>query len=239
MKRSLYRRLHHTLHPYLGHRTAMRVATAVFTVPDPDVPRWTPGPGWIEMATGRYWVRAEPEGERGLLHTWTLDAHGHYTDQPALVSGVTDCHAAIVDKAHRAYDYLQAGTMRIVPCPTKHPAHQYWQYVEAFTEKFGRQVKQLHNAVDYPLGYRTLYLQPRVELRLDGRSWVCSVEVALSPERSYYWWDLARATDVLSQLVRHYRVPHIALYCETPYPVTNPLWHRGWAELDAYRAARV
>lgn len=236
MKRSLYRRLHRTLRPYLGHRDAMRVATAVLTIPDPAVPRWSPGDGWIEMATARYWIRPEADGDRGLVRGWARDAAGHHTDQQALVSGLTEYHGSVVDKPHRAYQHMQPATLRIDPCTDDHPAEQYWRYFAAFADGFGDQVERTQDEVDYPLRYRTLWLRPDVELHPDGTAWVCSLELALSPNPHHYWWDLARATDVLAQVARRYRVPRLALYGDNPHQVTDPLWHRGWAALDAHRA---
>jgi hypothetical protein len=99
-------------------------------------------------------------------------------------------------------------------------------------------VEETQNAVDYPLRHRTLWLRPDVELHPGGEAWVCSIELALSPVPNEYWWDLARATDVLADLARRYRVPRTALYRDTPRQVTNPLWHRGWAYLDAHRTQR-
>jgi hypothetical protein len=134
MKRSLYRRLHRTLHPFLGHRHAMRVATAVLTVPDRAVPRWSPGAGWVELSTARYWVRAEPPGERGLVRTWARDTDGRYTDQPVLVSGLTEHHGSIVDKPHRAYRHMRPDTMRIDRLTAGHPAEMYWRYFHSVGE---------------------------------------------------------------------------------------------------------
>lgn len=238
MKRSLYRRLHRTAHPYLGYRRAMRVATAVLTVPDPAIPRWSPGAGWVEMATARYWVRTEPDGERGLVRAWTLDAAGQYTDERALVSGLTDYHGSIIDKPHRAYQHMQPRSIRIDPLTDQHLAETYWRYFETFADGFTHQVELAQDAVDYPLRYRSLWLRPDVELHPGGAAWVCSLELALSPDPHEYWWDLARTTDVLTQLARHYRVPRLALYGDTPRQVTDPLWHCGWAELGAHHAKR-
>jgi len=238
MKRSLYRRLHRTLHPFLGRRHGMRVATAVFTVPDPAVPRWSPGVGWVEMATARYWVSAEPPGERGLVRAWALDRAGRYTDEPALVSGLTEHHGSVVDKPHRAHHHMRPGSIRVDPLTGDHPADRYWRYFRTVTDGFVRQVEQAQDAVDCPPRYRTLQLRPDVELHPGGGAWVCSLELALSGHLDEYWWDLARATDVLARLARHYRAPHLALYADTPRQVTDPLWHRGWTELDARRPLR-
>lgn len=238
MKHSLYRRLHGVLHPYLGRRRAMRVATAVLTIADPAVPRWSPGAGWVEMATARYWVRGEAGGERGLVRAWALDANGHYTDTPALVSGLTDAHGSVIDKPHRAHRHMLPGTLRVDPLGVGHPAETYWRHFETFADAFTQHVERAQADVDYPLRYRTLSLDPAVELHPRGTAWVCSVQLALSPDPQKYWSDLARATDVLAQLARHYRVPRLALYRDAPRAVADPLGHEGWGALDAHQAKR-
>lgn len=73
-------------------------------------------------------------------------------------------------------------------------------------------------------------------LHPDGTAWVARWSWALSPDPHRYWRDLARATDVLAQLARRYRVPRLGLYGDNPHRVTDPLWHRGWAVLDVHRA---
>ncbi|MDT7784993.1 MAG: hypothetical protein QOF58_3412 [Pseudonocardiales bacterium] len=216
----------------------MRVATAVLTVADPAVPRWSPGTGWVEMATARYWIRAEARGERGLVRAWALDDNAQYTDDPALVSGLTTSHGSIVDKPHRAHQHMLAASLRVDPLVDGHPAETYWRYFETFADTFTRHVDRAQAEVDFPLRYRTLSLDPHVELHPRGTAWVCSVQLALSPDPQNYWWDLARATDVLAQLARHYRVTRLALYSTAPPAVADPLWHQGWDALDAHRAKR-
>lgn len=236
MKRSLYRRLHHTLHPFLGHAHAKRAATAVLVVPDPAVPRWSPGCGWVEMATARYWARPAPGGDLVMVRTWGRDENGYNNDQVLATGLVTTFHATMADKAHRIYSFSQPGTVRTEPVDAQHPAERYRLYHDAVAERFVRTVEQAEDAVDYPWRYRTLCFRLDVELCPDGRSWVCSLDIALSPDPTEYWWDLARATDVLSRVARVYHVPRVALYRENPYRVTDPLWHHGWAELNAQHA---
>jgi hypothetical protein len=236
MKRSLYRRLHRTLHPFLGHARAKRVATAVLTVPDPTVPRWLPGPGWTELATARYWARPAPGGDLVMVRTWGHDENG-YTDDEVLATGLlTDFHGSVADKHHRIHSLAEPGTVRTELVHGEHPAERYRLYHEAVTERFEYVVEQAQDAVDYPPRYRSLGVRPDVELRPDGWSWACSLHLDLSPDPAEYWWDLARAVDVLSRVARTCRVPRIALYRDNPYPVTDPLWHHGWAELETRRA---
>ena len=128
--------------------------------------------------------------------------------------------------------------MRAEPLGADHPAERYRLYHETATEQFAHAVKQAQDAVDYPPRYRSLWLRPDVELNPGGQSWVCSLELALSPHPDEYWWDLARATDVLAAVARGYQVPLVLLSREKPRPVTDPLWHHGWAALNARRAGQ-
>src|SRR4051794_26697108 len=85
MKRTLYRRLHKQAR-HSAHRD-WRAVTAVWTVSDPEVPRWSPGDGWVEVATARVWVRAT-DSHKGLMctclvHAWhRSDANPGHTEHP-------------------------------------------------------------------------------------------------------------------------------------------------------------
>lgn len=238
MKRTLYRRLHRTVRPFSGPWSS-RVATAVLTAPDSRVSRWSPGDGWIELQTGQYWVRPTTGGAcRVLVRTFGRRQVGHTEDQDVLLSGVItgSGHGVIADKKHRLYQVAEPGTLAAQPLTADHPAQRYWTYVLDVDERFARIVEHAQDSVDYPLrdpqrpGHtlRTLGLAPACELQPDGRSWVLSLALALSPRLDAYWWDLARCTDVLAAVSRAYQVPHIRLYSRDVPEVTDPLWHHEW-----------
>jgi hypothetical protein len=238
MKRSLYRHLHRTLHPFGGLQGGMRVGTAVFTLPDTAVPRWSPGPDWVEMATANYWARPATGGDLVMVRTWGRDENG-YTDNEVLATGlVTQFHAMMADTPHRIYSFSEPGTVHTEPIDDGHPAERYRRYHEAVATRFTGTVRQAQDDLGHPAAFVTSLLFPAVELCRDGRSWACSIRLSLSPKPDEYWSDLALAVDVLSRVARAYRVPRVALYCENPFPVTDPLWHLGWAELAARRAGR-
>lgn len=231
MKRSLYKHLHHTLHSRNAH--CMRIATAVMVVPDTEVPRWSPGPGWTEMETARMWAKPTAGGLLVTVMTHGREADGYREDDMVLATGVvTDFLGSLADKRHRIYGYAKPGTLHTELLTPDHPAQKYFGHYLEFVTHFEQTVEHAQDAVDFPLGYRTLSLRREIELRPDGQSWVCSLEVMLSPRPVCYWEDLAICTDVLMATARTYGKPRIALYRENPYPITDPLWHHGCAAVQ-------
>src|SRR3954468_5145461 len=64
MYRSVRRRLLRTLQPYapghsFGQATAVLLLPATYTAAEP---RWSPGPGFVELATASKWGRRTPDG---------------------------------------------------------------------------------------------------------------------------------------------------------------------------------
>ena len=237
MKRTLYRHLHRRLRPYSG-RWSSRVATAVLAVPDRQVPRWSPGGEWVELQTGRYWALALAPGvQRVMVRTWGREQVGYADSQNVLLSGVlTDGQGSVADKKHRLYTWAEPGTLTADLLTGDHPAEVYWRYFDEVADRFDRLVGHSQDCVDYPAtdpahpGYtrRTLDLRPACELRPDGQSWALSIQMALSPHPEHYWWDLARATDVLAAISRAYGMPHSRLSSREHDHRTEPLWHHGW-----------
>lgn len=172
-------------------------------VPDAAVPRWSPGPGWMEMATARMWAKPAADGLLVAVRTYGRDADGYATNDEVLATGlVLDLYGSLADKRHRIYQYAEPGALRTELIEPDQPAERYRAYWLEFTARFEQTIEQTQDEVDFPPRERTLDLRPEVSLRPDGRSWVCSVDVSLSPKRSYYWWDLACCTEVLVSTAR-------------------------------------
>jgi hypothetical protein len=227
MKRTLYRRLHKQAR-HSTHRTSWRAVTAVWTVSDPEVPRWSPGDGWIEVATARMWVQAT-DSHKGLMctclvHAWhRSDANPGSTDHPVLLSGATEFPEAVADKPHRFDSLAEPGSLVSEPLTADHPALIYERYHMAAADRLDKVLQR---------GPWGLSLSWDCELHPCGKAWVFSLLIDLAPGGVEYWEDLARATDVIAACSRHLHQPHVRIYPEDAHRLTDPLWYAGGTVLN-------
>lgn len=233
MKRTLYRGLHRRLRRYSGP-TSAAVATVVLTVPDPQVPRWSPGPDWTEMSTARLWMRPiDDDRVQVMARSNQRQTTALVDDRDVLLTGITDELGTVADKKHRLYSVAEPGSLHAEPIADDHPAERYWRAFVDTSRDFHERVQQLQDQVDQPMRYRTLDLWPTCELRPDGHSWAMSLDVTLrshTPEA--YWSDLARAADVIAALSRSHRARQVQIYSGDVAHLVDPLAHNGWRALD-------
>lgn len=143
MKRSLYKRLHRTLHPHLGRADTAQVATAVMVVPDAAVPAGHPARDWMEMATARMWAKPTADGLLVAVRTYGRDADGYTANDEVLATGlVRDLYGSLADKRHRIYHHAETGTLCTELIEPDHPAERYRAYWLEFTARFEQTVEQ-------------------------------------------------------------------------------------------------
>jgi hypothetical protein len=134
MYRAVRRQLLRSLQPYKpGSR--WHDATAVLVMPPEYTaaePRWSPGPGYVEISTASKWGYRAPDGR---LHA-VVRSTDRYTDHQVLIRGALSAadllgFGGITDKPHRLRWMALPGTLSEERLTDTHPAMLYDRWYDA------------------------------------------------------------------------------------------------------------
>jgi hypothetical protein len=134
MYRAVRRRLLRSLQPYTSG-SRWHDATAVVVLPPEYTaaePRWSPGPGYVEISTASTWGYGAPDGQ---LHA-VVRSTGRYTDHQVLIHGALSAvdllgFGGITDKPHRLRWMALPGTLSEERLTDTHPAMLYDRWYDA------------------------------------------------------------------------------------------------------------
>jgi hypothetical protein len=226
-KRALRRRLHRSMafRGYLG-----AVVVTMRTVPHFDIPRWSPGPEWIEAAAGYCWFKPCADGQHEVMvYTYDREAADQNQYREALVSAKVPWDSywgTFVDKPHRIYNWALDGTLRTQEASGE--ARRYNCYVSGENEIWRRRVYELGHQLGKERG-SSLVLSPQSTIAVTGDAWMNSVEAWA--DTRYLAEDLDAITCAVDQLVRWCRPVRLHITKPTPQNLVDPLWQPAMAAL--------
>ena len=193
------------------------------------VPRWSPGPGYIEAMTATVWIR--PVGDGHATAVVVLDDVG---DTPVMVTGTVPVEdvvgpGGLCDKPHRIR-WLAVHPPTITPLAADHPAARY----QAWCQHTAAHLDQLLHCLG-----RLRHLVPAQAVvsatRHDGIQVAVEIRVEPGPWRRY---DVHAHAALLAGVLRHYgRGTRLRFHPPTADDVIDPLYHQAWRLLQTNRSA--
>jgi len=189
-KRALIRRLDRQMN---DERRSLLEVWVTLDVPA-LIPRWSPGPEWVEANCANYWLRPSPDGRHEVMvltYDRTRDVDDSWMDDGtplALVSataGDDPWYPIFADKPHRIYNtsYVQE-PLRIESLDDEHPAVAYYRERASIRER----VFLLLTEIQPPASYYTMWFNSEVQIKPDGSGWY----ITLNPALGCYEGDFAR-----------------------------------------------
>jgi hypothetical protein len=226
---SIRKRLTAALRQY--HAGGWWETTAVITLPrrvSATVPRWSPGPGYVEAMTATVW--AQPSGA-GYTHAVVVLADP--VGPSVKISGTVSVHTVLglgglCDKPHRIRWQAEAPTSTLLA--TDHPAVVYHDRYQRLAEEFDQLLRRLG---------RTRHLlpeQPRVSATPHGGI-QAALPICIEPGR---WWRYdvhAHAAVLAGVLRRHGRGTRVRFHPRTAADVIDPMYHQARRRLASNPAA--
>ncbi|MEJ3741792.1 hypothetical protein WEI85_00620 [Actinomycetes bacterium KLBMP 9797] len=196
MTRSIRRRLTAALRR--DHRSGYAQTTAVITLPhrvSSTVPRWSPGPGYIEALTATVWAQPLHAGRtEAVVVLPDLD------DGPVMITGAVAVEdvlgfGGLCDKPHRIR-WQAEQTPVSTPLATDHPAAVYQDCYRRLAEHLDELLHRLGRP------RRLMPEQPRLSATPRGGVQV-AVPIWIEPGP---WWryDIRAHAAVLAGVLRHY-----------------------------------
>ncbi|MFI5593479.1 hypothetical protein ACIA5G_51220 [Amycolatopsis sp. NPDC051758] len=200
----------------------MLLLPATYTAAEP---RWSPGPGFVELATASKWGRRTPDG-RLLAVVRSTDRE---TSHRVLISGAlsaTDLlgFGGITDKPHRLRRMAEPGTVSEQRLTETHPAMLYDRWTSAQTE-----------AAEHRLALSDLPPERCDRLKLtrrpDGRYQLVLMVSAESP--NFAAADVDDISRALTSIAKSYGAGmRLRLYRpDVDSAVTHPLYADTWNRL--------
>ncbi|WP_394622391.1 hypothetical protein JNUCC0626_50510 (plasmid) [Lentzea sp. JNUCC 0626] len=226
MFRAVRRQLLHCLQPYQSG-SRWYEATAVLVIPleySAAEPRWSPGPGFVEISTASKWGYRDPDGR---LHAVVRSTDRH-TDHQVLIRGALSAadllgFGGITDKPHRLRWMALPGTLSEERLTDTHPAMLYDRWRDA-----------LFASAQHRLALTGLPDEccDRVDLtrRPDGRY---QVVLRLTAESEYFAADVDDISRALTQIAASYGPgTRVNLYRRGDAEnVIDPLYDQAWRQL--------
>lgn len=211
----------------------------IFDVPA-SIPRWSPGPEWIEAAHGEYWIRPQADGQhevmvltydRERMSEWEVE---EFTPQALVSAVIGEDHwfGTFADKPHRIYTTgFVRQPLTVVPIEHDHPAVAYneaWE--EARTTLWNRA-----HELQPPSGAHSLWLGPEVQIKPDGSGWYLTLHATmggiLSPNEEY-WADIIDLSITVQRFMRVYNAKRVYIQRDDHGHFTDPLWQPAMAAIQ-------
>jgi hypothetical protein len=228
-KRALIRRLDR----HMNDEWKLLETWVTFDVPA-SIPRWSPGPEWIEADCADYWLRPSPDGQHEVM-VLTYDRRLYTEDwvlsEPplALVSATVaeePWYALFADKPHRIYNTGDVcEPLRIEGIDDDHPAVSYYRERD---EMRCRVAAWLHEAQP-PGSYHTMWFGSEVQIKPDGSGWYITLNPSLGLYKGEfakdYWADVHDLAYMVQRFARVFQARKTYVERREQPHFTDTLWH--------------
>jgi len=194
-KRALIRQLDR----HMNDERKLLETWVTFDVPA-SIPRWSPGPEWVEADCASFWLRPDANGQhKVMVLTYDRGRMSPYEvleeDPLALVVATVNddpWYATFADKPHRIYNgsSVQESTLAIVGIDHNHPAAVYHEHKQMMR----LHVAELLNKIQPPASYHTMWFGSEVQIKPDGSGWYITLNPSLGlytgEFEKDYWADV-------------------------------------------------